>query len=150
MANSFSRLVLAAVMATVVGLVGPLAARTTACPFCSASAQTFSEEIGTMDVVVIANLVAPAAKKAKDDGPGSEVPKATFEIVRIIKGDRLAKPKETIETLYFGDAKPGTSFLVMGIDPPNVMWSTPLPLSPRAQDYLAKIIKLPREGIERY
>jgi hypothetical protein len=55
-----------------------------------------------------------------------------------------------IETLYFGDAKPGTAFLVMGIDPPNVMWSTPLPLSAKAQDYLVKITKLPREGADRY
>src|SRR4051812_7889673 len=150
MARTLSKLVLATVVMAVIGFVGPLAAMGTACPFCSASAQTFSEEIGTMEVVVIATLVAPAAKKGKDDGPGSDVPKATFEIVRVIKGDRLAKPKETIETLYFGDAMPGTSFLVMGIDPPNVMWSTPLPLSARAQDYLAKIIKLPREGAERY
>ena len=30
------------------------------------------------------------------------------------------------------------------------MWSTPLPLSDKAQEYLGKIIKLPREGADRY
>ncbi|MCE9525186.1 MAG: hypothetical protein K8R36_03935 [Planctomycetales bacterium] len=134
-----------------IGVVGPLAAMGTACPFCSATAQTFSEEITTMDVVVIARLVATAPKKDKaEEGFGAEVPKAKFEVVRIVKGEGLAKPKETIETLYFGDAKIGTAFLVMGIDPPNVMWSTPLPLSDKAQEYLGKIIKLPKEGAERY
>jgi hypothetical protein len=137
--------------ADVILLDGPLAAMGTACPFCSATAQTFSEEITTMDVVVIARLVAGAPKKDKAEaGFGSEIPKARFEIVRIVKGEGLARPKETIETLYFGDAKIGTAFLVMGIDPPNVMWSTPLPLSDKAQDYLGKIVKLPKEGAERY
>lgn len=145
------KLIFATVLLAAIGLVGPLAAMGTACPFCSATAQTFSEEIGTMDVVVIARLVAGAPKKEKgEDGFGSDLPKAKFEVVRIVKGEGLAKPKETIETLYFGDAKLGAAFLVMGIDPPNVMWSTPLPLSDRAQDYLGKIIKLPREGVERY
>ena len=150
MAACQSKIAFPVVLAFAMGLVGPLAAMGTACPFCSATAQTFSEEIGTMDVVVIATLVAPPAKKAKDEERGSEIPKGKFEIVRVVKGEGLAKPKEMIETLYFGDAKPGTAFLVMGIDPPNVMWSTPLPLSARAQDYLVKIMKLPREGVERY
>lgn len=151
MIRTCSQLIFCAVLAVVIGFVGPLAAMGTACPFCSATAQTFSEEITTMDVVVIARLVAGAPKKEKaEEGFGGDVPKAKFEIVRIIKGEGLAKPKETIETLYFGDAKIGTAFLVMGIDPPNVMWSTPLPLSDKAQDYLGKIVKLPKEGLERY
>ena len=151
MTHSLSKLIFCAALLAAIGFVGPLAAMGTACPFCSATAQTFSEEIGTMDVVVIARLVALPPKKAKgEDEFGSEIPKAKFEIARVVKGEGLAKPKEAIETLYFGDAKPGAAFLVMGIDPPNVMWSTPLPLSDRAQDYLGKIIKLPREGAERY
>lgn len=151
MAHSVSKLIFSAVLVAAIGFVGPLAAMGTACPFCSATAQTFSEEIGTMDVVVIARLVALAPKREKtDDGFGADVPKAKFEIIRVIKGDRLAKPKETIETLYLGEAKVGTAFLVQGIDPPNLMWSTPLPLSDKAQEYLGKIVKLPREGAERY
>src|SRR5436190_14899583 len=147
---STAKTIFVATLLTAVGVLGPLAAMGTACPFCSATAQTFSEEISTMDVVVIARLVAGAPKDKAADVAGSDVPKAKFEVVRIIKGEGLAKNKETIETLYFGDAKPGTAFLIQGIDPPNVMWSTPLPLSDKAQDYLAKIIKLPREGTDRF
>ena len=117
-----------------------------ACPFCSAVSQTFSEEINTMDVAVIAKLVKvpPASEK-----PGDEIAKATFEIAQVVKGEGLVKTGETIETLYFGDGAPGKSFLVMGIDPPKVMWSTPLPLSDRAQTYLTSILKLPKDGTDR-
>jgi hypothetical protein len=118
----------------------------TACPFCSATSQTFSEELSTMDVAVIAKLVKvpPASTKAGDD-----IQKATFEVVSLIKGEGLIKPGEKLETLYFGDGTVGKSFLVMGISPPKIMWSTPLPLSERGITYLNEIMKLPKEGAER-
>lgn len=120
-----------------------------ACPFCSATALTFTEEMASMDVVVIARLVeAPPPAKAGD--AGSEIPKARFEIAKILKGEGLVKAKQVIETLYFGDGTKGKAFLVMGIDPPKVMWSTPLPLSERAEQYLAQIVKLPKDGEKRY
>lgn len=117
-----------------------------ACPFCSAVSQTFSEEISTMDVAVIAKLtkVPPPSTKA-----GDEVQKATFEISQVLKGEGLVKLGEKFETLYFGDGTAGKSFMVMGIDPPKVMWSTPLPLTDKAIKYLADVIKLPKEGAER-
>ena len=119
-----------------------------ACPFCSATALTFTEEMASMDVVVVAQLVDVPA--VKSEAAGSELPKARFEIVKVLKGDSLIKPKQVVHTLYFGDGTKGKAFLIMGIDPPNVMWSTPLPLSDRAQEYLEKIVKLPKEGAERY
>jgi hypothetical protein len=161
----------AAVIATVLFTpLGALVAR--ACPFCSASAQTFSEEMATMDVVAIAKLVhVPPPSENSDD-----LAKAKFEIVELLKMSKgtpatspdgsvpakVAAPTnvstpvtgvkvgDTIETIYFGDGKPGSKFLIMGIDPPKVMWSTPLLLSPRAQEYLVKITKLPKDGNERY
>ena len=131
-----------AIMAAAVGLAGVA----WACPFCTAVSQTFSEEINTMDVAVIAQLKkAPPA----NDRPGDEIQKAAFEVTQVIKGEGLVKTGDKIETLYFGDGQPGKSFLVMGIDPPKVMWSTPLPLSDRAKGYLNAILKLPKEGPER-
>ncbi len=102
-----------------------------------------------MDVVVIARLVE-APPPAAAGSAGDELPKARFEVTRILKGDGLVKPKQSIETLYFGDGTKGKAFLIMGIDPPKVMWSTPLPLSDRAQDYLAEIVKLPKDGVKRF
>ncbi|MCU0880724.1 MAG: hypothetical protein MUF06_23385, partial [Pirellulaceae bacterium] len=85
-----------AAAAMVVGPVLPAAA----CPFCSAVAQTFTEEINSMDVAVIAKLVKIPPPS---DEPGEELAKATFEVSQVIKGEGLVKKGEKIETLYFGD-----------------------------------------------
>lgn len=118
-----------------------------ACPFCSAVSQTFTEEIGAMDVVVIADLLKPPpAAKA---GDSNEVPKAVFRVNQVVKGEGLVKAAQTIETIYFGDAEKGKSFLIMGVDPPKVMWSTPLLLSARGKEYVPKLLALPAKGAER-
>jgi hypothetical protein len=117
-----------------------------ACPFCSATSQTFSEELATMDVAVIAKLVKlpPVSDKV-----GEELQKATFEVVEVLKGDAHIRPRQKIETLYFGEGAIGRPFLVMGIAPPDVMWSTPLPLSERAVAYLKQVIRLPKDNTQR-
>lgn len=119
----------------------------TACPFCSATAQTFSEEIASMDGAVLAKLlkVAPQSVEGKEQG---EIPKATFEIYQVLKGD-FVKPKQVIEALYFGEAPVGTKFLITGVDPKRPMWSTPLKISDRAETYLAEVLKLPKDGVDR-
>lgn len=118
-----------------------------ACPFCSATAQTFSEEIASMDAAVFAKLVkvAPGSAEGKEQG---EIPKATFEIYQVLKGDFI-KPKQQIEALYFGEAPVGTSFLITGVDPKRPMWSTPLKVTERAEKYLGEVLKLPKEGPDR-
>jgi hypothetical protein len=142
--NRFIRVCVALVLAIFVW--GGAAALTWACPFCSASSQTFSEELGTMDVAVIAKLVKLPPQSNK---PGDEIQKATFEVTQVIKGEGLVKQKEKIETLYFGDGTLGKAFLVMGISPPSTMWSTPLPLTDRGIKYLTELIKLPKDGADR-
>ena len=62
-----------------------------ACPFCSAVAQTFTEEISTSDVAVIARLLkAPEAPKAVD--AETELPRATFAVVDVLRGGILDGP----------------------------------------------------------
>ncbi|HJN07800.1 MAG TPA: hypothetical protein QF564_03860 [Pirellulaceae bacterium] len=119
-----------------------------ACPFCSTVSQTFTEEIQSMDIVVIADLVAlPPIKKG--DESQQEVPKAKFKVRRIVKGKALAEVGQIVETVFFGEAKQGTAFLVMGVDPPKIAWSTPLPLSERARKYVPSLLDLPTEGPAR-
>ncbi len=134
------------IVALALTVLGAWSAAALACPFCTSESQTFSEEINTMDVAVIARL---AKAPPQSDQPGDEIAKATFEITQVIKGDGLVKIGDKIETLYFGDGAPGKSFLVMGIDPPRIMWSTPLPLTERAQGYLNAVLKLPKDSHER-
>jgi hypothetical protein len=133
--------------------IGGLATPALACPFCSAVSQTFSEEITAMDVVAIAHLkqppppVEPGAES--DDFSSQEVATARFEIVKVLKGADVLAGQKVIDTVYFGDGKKGDVFLVMGVDPPKLMWSTPLQLSEKAQEYLPKLLTLPKEGPDR-
>jgi hypothetical protein len=140
-----SRTWIAMLVVVLVAAGGPTRA-VVACPFCSAASQTFSEELATMDVAVIAKLVKLPPPSSK---PGDEIQKATFEITQVIKGEGAVKAKERFETLYFGDGTVGKSFLVMGISPPATMWSTPLPLTDRGIKYLTEVVKLPKDGAER-
>jgi hypothetical protein len=99
-----------------------------------------------MDVAVIARLVGlPALPKGKKTDEG-DLPLGKFEVIRVLKGAPVSRPKDIIETLYLGEAKLGSSFLILGFDPKLVRWSTPLPISSRAPAYLEKVVKLPKEG----
>jgi hypothetical protein len=118
------------------------------CPFCSAVSQTFGEEIASMDVVVIARLVSTPPPPDAASQPNAELAKSKFEITRVIKGQQWLHESKVVETLYFGEAMTGQSFLIMGADPPDVMWSTPLLLSERGQDYITRVVSLPA-GPER-
>lgn len=131
-----------ALVVMLTGLVLPSAVQ--ACPFCSAVAQTFTEEIDSMDVAVVARLVeAPPAQESFD--AGDELPKAKFALVEILKGESHLAKKKQIEAVYFGSAPKGSLFLLMAVDPPNLAWSTPLALSPRAHEYLQKLVQLPKD-----
>jgi hypothetical protein len=119
-----------------------------ACPFCNAVSQTLSEEIASMDAAVITRLI-----KAPDVAPGSsaadEIPKAEFEIVQVIKGATVLGNTKRIQALCFGDVKVGDRFLVMGVDPPKIAWSTPMRVSERAVAYLLQLPGLPEKGPDR-
>lgn len=121
-----------------------------ACPFCSAVSLTFSEEIANSQVALIAKLVEPPAKPSTDAPASSlDVVKAKFEVIKVLKGEKELGATKTIETVYFGDAPVGSTFLVMGIDAPTINWGTPIAISERGIEYVTKAIELPKEGAER-
>ena len=122
-----------------------------ACPFCVATTQTFTEEIASMDAVVFAKLVKlpPPIKPGTQLAEGEEIPRAKFQVVTIVKGQEFVKPAQPIEAIYFGEAKVGTTFLVMAVDPPKLMWSTPLEVAKTTQDYILKLDTLPKDPVVR-
>lgn len=132
--------------ALVIGLVIATAGTAAACPFCAAVSKTFSEEIESMDAVVIAKLTQPPPPQTED--LQDEVPRAKFQITKIVKGGDHVQSK-VIEAIYFGQAKAGAKFLLMGVDPPKMMWSSPLPLTAKAESYIQILGKLPKVGVER-
>jgi hypothetical protein len=108
---------------------------------------TFSEEIGNSQVAVIAKLTH--APPRSDDGNSLDVAKAKFEVVKVLKGaEHLAKTRE-IDVPYFGDSPLGSTFLINGIDPPAINWSTPIAITKRGVEYVAKALDLPKEGADR-
>ncbi len=122
-----------------------------ACPFCDTVAQTFTEEIMATDVVVVAELIQPPPPPKEDSGDrfSSDISKARFRVLEIVRGETLVKEGDSLETIYFGSAKKGSTFLVLGVDPPQVQWSTPMPLSARGRQYVKQILALPQTGTDR-
>lgn len=110
-----------------------------ACPFCSAVNRTLSEELDAVDVAAIGKLVA-----ASTSNNPNVAPKATFEIVKVLKGDKLLGSKRQVETLFFSQAKPGDLFVLTATEPPHLAWSSPIAITPAGEAYFSKLVSLPR------
>jgi len=130
--------------------------RVQACPFCSAAMQTLAQEIAGADGAVITELVEPMPAAASS-APGAAAfdaatASAKFRIVKVLRGeDKLGGAKE-LDVVYFGEDKPGKKFLITGIaaiTPDKIDWTTPVPLSDRAVEYVGKLLALPEAGVER-
>ena len=125
-----------------------------ACPFCSAVSLTFAQEIAQSQAAVIARLVEPppaAAGGRRADGP---LPKAKFQIVEALKGAELVAAAENaeggvIEQILLDEKPVGTLFLLMGVEPPRLVWSSPIRVGDRAIDYLKSLAGLPEKGPDR-
>lgn len=133
-----------------------LSASALACPFCSAVSMTFSQEIAQSQAAVIARLVEPPPASALSPTADGPLPKGKFEVVEVLKGGDLvadaglmggdAKP---IETIMLEEKPVGTLFLLMGVEPPALIWSSPVRTSDRAVAYLRKLGGLPEKGPDR-
>jgi hypothetical protein len=111
------------------------------CPFCSAASQTLRQESLSMDAVAIGSLVTDG--RLDIDG------NATFLVERVIRGESLLKKGQKIEASYFGPGKSTKKFLLLGVDPKNLVWSSPLPLSEDAEKYIDAVQALPDDQVER-
>lgn len=131
-----------------------------ACPFCSATSQTLSEELATAEVAVLVRLTEPAEPFDPATSPDSVDPDAgtaTFEVVEFIRGEKKFPELKQLKVVYFGENDPNQLFLINGIDagipPANSTqvadWTTPLPLSKRGREYVKLLDTLPKKGAER-
>lgn len=124
--------------------------RVAACPFCNAAMQTLSQEIQSANVALIAQLAEPMPTSS-DGTPGAQAT-AKFRVVDVLHGgDQLAGAKE-INVVYFGDEAPDKKFLITGLSGvtgPGLDWTTPVPLSERAVDYVRHLPTVPADGAER-
>jgi len=142
-------------LAGLAAMVG-VAPRAVACPFCSAVSLTFAQEIAQSQAAVIARLVEPppaAALAPRAEGP---LPKGKFQVVEVLKGSTLVADAgllgadaAPIETIMLEEKPVGTLFLLMGVEPPNLVWSSPIRLGERAVTYVKKLGALPEKGPDR-
>jgi hypothetical protein len=137
----------ALILFAAVALVGGMSSFTLACPFCSVESQTLSEETKGADAVVLAKLLKEAPTTADPNDPNSGM--ATFEISEVLRGpESLAKSKE-ISVVFFGDADRSKTYLVTGLGKEKVDWTTPLPLTSTAVEYVRKLPNVAPAGAER-
>ena len=144
------------VLAIVVAALAGRAAPARACPFCSAVSLTFAQEIAQSQAAVIARLVEPppaAALSPRAEGP---LPKGKFQVVEVLKGSDLVADAgllgadaAPIETIMLEEKPVGTLFLLMGVEPPNLVWSSPIRVGERAVAYIKKLGDLPEKGSDR-
>lgn len=115
------------------------------CPFCASVGLTFTDQMASKDVVVTAELIE-IPEPADDD---EELPRATFEIIKVFRGKELVKTGMKFKALLIGRYPVGEKFFVMGVDPPRINWTTPMKSSDRVLEYLGKLDDLPEKGADR-
>lgn len=92
-----------------------------------------------MDTVAIARIINGSESDSEAD----------FSVVSVIRGEKLVQIKQDLRVNYFGKAKENQQFLLMGVDPPDLLWSSPLPVSETAIKYVEAISKLPEDSLTR-
>jgi hypothetical protein len=102
--------------------------------------------MNSSDIVVVAKLIEIPPPPA---GPDADFPKAEFEILKTLKGQKFVGEGLKFRTQLVGSYPLGQKFLVMGVDPPNVAWTTPMKASDRVFEYLELVQKLPESGPDR-
>ncbi|HMO85963.1 MAG TPA: hypothetical protein PKC18_13700, partial [Lacipirellulaceae bacterium] len=114
--------------------------------------QTLSQEIESADVTLIAELIALPPTPESDAGVAAELPAARFRILEVLRGEERLEGAEEISVVYFGDEAPDKKFMITGlagVTGPGLDWTTPVPLSPAAVDYIKQLQTVPREGADR-
>ena len=139
-----------------IGMLVGQARQVVACPFCSAVSLTFAQEIAQSQTAVIARLVEPPPAGSLSPRAEGPPPQGKFAVVETIKAaDLVAEAGHAgtdgtpIETILLEEKPVGTLFLLMGIGPPKLVWSSPIPVSERAVQYLRKLSTLPEKGPDR-
>ena len=76
------------------------------CPFCSSVARTFTEQIDSSDLVVIASL------QSEPEGiDQTQLPRAMFRITNILKGDKIMSLGQEFKAVVSAEtSKSATSF----------------------------------------
>ena len=129
-----------------------------ACPFCSAIANTLSEDLSKSQVAVVAKWLdternrAGVARSLKTTERDAEDPLALkdFEITRVYKGGSKFKLNgKRIQATFRGQPEPNRIYLVFGFVDETINWTQAVPLRAESLMYLDELPKLPPPGPDR-
>ena len=76
-------------------------------------------------------------------------------MVDVLKGEDLLRSTNLLDANTLIDAimleatTPGNLYLIMGIEPPEFIWSNPIAINERAVTYLKELDQLPESGPDR-
>lgn len=119
-------------------VVGLLAAKALACPFCSAPTLTLSEQMDQSDAVLEVKFVS-AAK-----GDNSSAGTSTFEVSKVVKAPTgTLKVGSEIELPGYREAQKGKTYLLTGTQTATIQWNSPMDVSKSAFNY---IVNAPAPG----
>lgn len=118
-----------------------------ACPFCNVESKTLTEDTKSADAVVFAKLLKEAPPTADPADPNSGM--ATFQVVEILKGKETLGEKKEISVVFFGDTNREKTYLITGTGKDKIDWTTPLPLSAAAIEYVKKLPTVAPAGPDR-
>ncbi len=127
----------------------------TACPFCSATAQTLRQDMAAMDVVAFGELIPTGKSQPQSitntptEADGNLAGIAEFKIVESLRGDSIVPVGTIVSAPYYGPAKSTGRFLLMGVHQTEVLWSSPLSVTTDAEKYLRQTSRLPEDRAER-
>jgi hypothetical protein len=129
-----------------------------ACPFCTAIANTISEDLSKSDVTVVANWLDTERNRAgvarslttaeRDDSDPLAL--KDFEVLRVYKGGTKFKLSgKKIQATFRGQPEPNRVYLLFGFVDETINWTAALPLRAESIAYLDELAKVPPPGPER-
>lgn len=149
-------------LALLVVLVGGLQRASSACPFCTAVAPTWRDEMAQSNYVVLVRMLdmPPAADPPAADpstaergaaGSAATAPPvdAMFEIVEVLKAAQPLAKKQQVKLMYVAGQPSETRFLVLGSGEVDPVWSTPTALSERGAEYMSHVARLDGDARSR-
>ena len=129
-----------------------------ACPFCTAIANTLSEDLSKADVTVVARWMDTASNRAAvarglttvEGEVDDPLALRDFQIIRVYKGQTKQNwNHKQIRATFRGRPEAGRVFLVFGFSDETINWTTAVQLRPESLIYLDKLSSLPPPGPER-
>lgn len=138
-----ARAVVPSLCVWLVGFCFPVLA---ACPFCAATNLSLRQRFDFADIVVLGTLESTQQNESQTLG--------RFRVVQQFKpksttASAVALRVDEVQTGYVGSVQLKSKFLILGVDPPEFIWSIPVPVNDPFEIYVNGILSLNDDPVRR-